>query len=139
MVLQLFEYLHSFVVAVATVHGVVAVVQDLCMAGPVHVQVCVVPAAVVWVVFVMDLSAAMESFGVAIAISVAVALVSVVSVEVVFAVAVAYVVALVGNEVAFVGIAAVVAFVVVFVAVAVVVIVGEYMAAAFVELVASLK
>ena len=42
-----FEYLHSFVVVVATVPGVVAVVQNLCMAGPVHVQVCVVQADVV--------------------------------------------------------------------------------------------
>ena len=47
MVLPLFGYLHSFVVVVATVPGVVAVVQNLCIAGPVHVEVCVVQPAVV--------------------------------------------------------------------------------------------
>ena len=80
MVLPLFGYLHSSVVVVATVPGVVAVVQNLCMAGPVHVQVCVVQADVVWVVFAMALVASKEFVGVA--------LVCVVAVEMVFAVAV---------------------------------------------------
>ena len=55
MVLPLFGYLHSFGVVGATVPGVVAVVQNLCMAGPVHVQVCVVQAAVVYAAVAFEL------------------------------------------------------------------------------------
>ena len=36
-----------FVIVVATVHGMVVVVQNICMAGAVHVQVYDVRAAVV--------------------------------------------------------------------------------------------
>ena len=49
MVPSWFGILHNFVIVVATVHGVVADAQNICMAGPVHVQVCVVEADVVWV------------------------------------------------------------------------------------------
>ena len=37
-------------IVVATVHGVIAVVQNVCMAGAVHVQVFDVQAAVVYAV-----------------------------------------------------------------------------------------
>ena len=122
-----FEHLHSFVVVVATVPGVVAVVQNLCMAGPVHVQVCVVQAAVVWVAFVMALIAAMDFVGVAIVSSVIFAFVSAVTVEMMFAVAVAlvaFVVAFVVSQVILIGVATAVEFVVVFVVVGVVIVVA---------------
>ena len=48
MVPSWFGILHNFVIVVATVHGVVAVVQNVCMARAVHFQVFDVQAAVVY-------------------------------------------------------------------------------------------
>ena len=59
-------------IVAATVLGVVADAQNICMAGAVHVQVCVVHAAFVAVLVVV------------IVISVVIALVSAVAVEMVF-------------------------------------------------------
>ena len=132
MVPSWFGILHNFVIVVATVHGVVAVVQNVCMAGAVHVRVFDVQAAFAFgVVFVV-------TFVAVIVVAVTVELVEFVAASgaeaftVFVVVAAVYVVALVGIEVVLVVVAAAVEFVVVFVVVAVAMVVGEYMAAAFV-------